>query len=107
MDKNKTETDEGIKMGPTDSVSLQREDGNTTAAAKKGIVIPSDELTGEKDADDMVHEPHSELPTDGAELDIDEIVHEEENIRNDKAAEDEQTEEEDMDELVHRTNSTL
>ena len=106
MQKNRSTTNEGIKAGPTDSVGLQREEGNKERA-KKNSVIPKDELTGEKDADDIVHEQPNEFPTDNVEQDLDEIVHEQGSITTGKEAEDRITEEEDMDELVHRNHSKL
>jgi hypothetical protein len=102
MKKNKAATDEGIKMGPIDSVSLERADDNSAPANKAGGTH-RDDLTGEKDADDMVHEPHNEFPGDSVEQDFDEVVHEQTGgITTAKEAEDHLTEEEDMDELVHR-----
>jgi hypothetical protein len=106
--KNDPKTNEGIKAGPPDSVGLQREDSNKTPVNKtgpKGSVSSThkEELTGEKDADDMVHEPHNEFPTDNMEQDLDQVVHEQTGgITTAKEAEDHLTEEEDMDELVHR-----
>jgi hypothetical protein len=101
MEKNRSTTNEGIKPGPPDSVGLQREDGNT--APNKANGTHQEELTGEIDADDMVHEPHNEFPTDAVEQDLDQVVHEQTGgITTAKEAEDHLTEEEDMDELVHR-----
>jgi len=108
MQNNNSNTNEGIKAGPPDSVGLQREEGNKQPANKAG---PKDSasgthkesFTGEKDADNMVHEQQTVLPTDSNEHDLDELVHAQRHI-NDKEKEDELTEEEDMDELVHRNS---
>ena len=102
MQKNHSNTDEGIKAGPPDSTGLQREEDNKQPA-KKTTGTHKESSTGEKDADNMVHEQQNILPTDNNEHDLDELVHAQRHI-NDKEAEDELTEEEDMDELVHRNS---
>jgi hypothetical protein len=101
MKKNNSKTDESVKAG------LEIEAGHKKSNAKKLPVPHRDELTGEKDPDDIVHEQPAALPTDNVEQDLDEIVHEQGSITTAKEAEDELTEEEDMDELVHRNRGKL
>jgi hypothetical protein len=85
-------TDESVKAG------LQIEAGHTRAPGA------NDDLSEEKDADELVHEQENDLPTDSVEQDLDEIVHEQAGGTTAKEAEDFLTEEEDMDDLVHRHN---
>jgi hypothetical protein len=101
----KQKINEGIKPGPPDAVGLQRDDDNT-APVKKVSGTHNDISTGEKDADDMVHEPQNEFPTDNVEQDLDQVVHQQTGgITTAKEAEDDLTDEQDMDELVHRNSS--